>query len=260
MEHKVFRIPEMKMDGGDGPGTFEGFGSTFGNVDEGGDVILKGAFVDALPDFLERGFVPVSHDWMGLPIATIADAKETDDGLWFSAEFHSTSHAQEARTVMRERMERGKFVGLSIGYLPDYDDGVEYRDDGVRVLKKIKELAEISFVTVPMNRQAGVSAVKGNLSFADEYDTALAAVEGFVSRARSLADLRVKEGRVLSAANRDRLATIRDSMRDASKQLDTILSDTDKDQEKADTTLSLEAYRRRELLRDTDLLLAHKGA
>ena len=258
LERKVFRIPELKMDTADGPGTFEGLGSTFGNVDEGGDVILKGAFADALPAFLERGFVPVSHDWMGLPIATIADVKETDDGLWFSAEFHSTTSAQDARTVMRERMERGKFVGLSIGYLPDYDDGVEYRDDGVRVLKKIKELAEISFVTVPMNREAGVSAVKGNLSFADEYDTALAAVDGFVSRARSLADLRVKEGRVLSSANRDRLATIRDAMRDASKSLDTILSETDTG--KADNVLSLEVFRRREMLRDIDLLLASEGA
>lgn len=249
-ERKTFAIKQYAFKADDGDlGTFEGYGATFGNVDEGGDVILKGAFADAIPDFLARGFVPVGHDWLGLPIATIDDAKEDDDGLYFKASFHSTGAAQDARTVMRERMERGKFVGLSIGYLPDYDDGVEYRDDGVRVLKKIKELAEISFVTVPMNREAGVAAVK-SMTFHDEADTALAAVKGLIARAESLADLRVKEGRTLSASNRTRLADIGSQMRTAAAALDAILAKTDPDKPKL---TPVELYRMKQRLQDIDL-------
>lgn len=244
-------------DGADG-GTFEGYGSVFGNVDSGGDVILKGAFADAIPDFLSRGFVPVGHDWMGLPIATIDEAKEDDDGLFFKAAFHTTQAAQDARTVMRERMERGKFVGLSIGYLPDYDDGVEFRDDGVRVLSKIKELAEISFVTVPMNREAGVAAVKtaaGAPPFSERAARVLADVEDFIEHAKAHAAMRdeFKEGRALSAANRTRLSGISGQMREAATSLDTILADTDPDREKQ---TAADYNRRRLLMHDLDLLLA----
>lgn len=238
LEHKTFAIKraEFKADG-DGPGELTGWGATFGNVDEGGDVIIKGAFTDALPAFLERGFVPVGHDWLGLPVATIADAKEEDDGLWFSAEFHTTQAAQDARTVVRERVERGKFVGLSIGFLPDYEDGVEFRDDGVRVISKVKDLAEISIVTVPMNRMAGVADVKADLgaglSYEQHGERVLAAVAQFTTRTADRAGYRIKEGRVLSAANRTRLGDIRDGMRSAAKELDAILADTDPDREKA---------------------------
>jgi HK97 family phage prohead protease len=253
IEHKTFAITKAKTRD-DGAGVLEGYGATFGNVDQGGDVIQKGAFTDALPSFLERGFVPVGHDWLGLPVATIASAKEDDEGLWFTAEFHSTAAAQDARTVVKERMDRGKFVGLSIGFLPDYEEGVSFRDDGVRVLSKIKELAEISIVTVPMNRQAGVAAIK-SLTFTDEADTALAAVKALIERAGSLADLRVKEGRTLSSANRTRLSGISEQMREAATSLDSILAETDPDKDKPKIT-PVEMYRLRSTLHDVDLMLA----
>jgi HK97 family phage prohead protease len=47
------------------------------------------------------------------------------------------------------------------------------------------------------------------LSFADHSNSALAAVRGFTERARALHNLRVKEGRVLSAANRERMEQLR---------------------------------------------------
>ena len=230
-ERKTFEIKDyaFKSDD-DGPGTFEGLGAAFGNVDHGGDVILPGAFKGVIDDFLYRGFVPVSHNWLGLPIGTIVDAKETDAGLFFKAAFHSTQAAQDARTVMQERLERGKFVGLSIGYMAD-PDGIEFRDDGVRVLSKMKELAEISFTMVPMNREAGVASVK-SLTFHDEAETALAAVKGLIERTQALAAMRVKEGRTLSSANRTRLSGISEQMREAATSLDAILAETDPDREK----------------------------
>lgn len=251
----AFKGVEFKAEA-DGPGSFSGYGSTFGNVDDGGDVIIKGAFSDALDEFKSRGFIAVGHDWFGLPVATVLDAKEDDAGLWVEAEFHSTQAAQDARTTVAERIQRGKFVGLSIGYLVDREnDGEEFREDGTRIIKKIKELAEVSVVTVPMNRQAGIAAVKHSLSFSDDADTALAAVQAFVERAGALAALRVKEGRVLSSANRARLSEISGALLGASGQLDAILADTDPDKSKH---VDMTPFKRGVLMRDVDLLLAER--
>lgn len=259
LERKVFAIKDYAFKAeDDGPGTFEGLGAAFHNVDHGGDVILPGAFKDAISEFLYRGFVPVGHDWMALPVGTIEEAKETDDGLYFKALYHTTQAAQDARTVVKERMERGKFVGLSIGFLPDYEEGVEFRDDGVRVISKVKELAEISIVTVPMNREAGVAAAKagpGAVPFTDRAAGVLADVQDFAQHAEAHAAMRgeFKEGRVLSAANRTRLSEISSGLTAAAKALDAILTDTDPDRQKQ---IAAEYNRRRLLIHDIDLLVA----
>jgi HK97 family phage prohead protease len=257
MEYKTVAITDAESSD-DGPGVLSGYGAVFGNVDSGGDVIIRGAFREALPDFVTRGFVPIGHNWMGLPIGTIDSAKEDDNGLYFEASYHSTASAQEARTVVRERLERGKFVGLSIGFLPDYDEGVEYDPDtGVRKILKIKELAEISIVTVPMNRLAGVTAAKdglgAGLSYAEHGQRVLADLSAFVRRTHDRADYRTKEGRELSKANRERLAGIRDGLTGAAGDLDAILAATDPDREKA---LQQLARKRALLLHDIDFALA----
>jgi capsid assembly protease len=51
----------------------------------------------------------------------------------------------------------------------------------------------------------------GGIAFADEAQAALAAAEGLVERASSLAELRRTDGRGLSAANRERLSVIADA-------------------------------------------------
>lgn len=246
----AFKGVQFKADD-DGPGGFSGYGSTW-DLDQGGDVIIKGAFKDAIPDFLERGFVPVSHDWFSMPIATVKSAKEDDEGLWLEAEFHSTAAAQDVRTVMAERMERGKFVGLSIGYLLDYDQesgDVEFTEDGIRKIKRIKELAEVSVVTVPMNREAGVAAVKagpGAVPFTERLAGVLADVSDFPDHVQNHIEMRrdFKAGRVLSAANRERLGAISSAMRDAAGALDVILEETDPDaKHEIFNPLTLRAYR-----------------
>jgi len=264
MERKTVPIirHEFKASADDGPGTLSGYGSTW-SLDEGGDVILRGAFKDALSDFLYRGFVPLGHNWAGLPIASISDVKEDDDGLWFEAEFHSIPAAQDARTVTKERLDRGKFVGLSIGFMPDYDDGgVEFRDDGVRVIKRIKELAEISIVTVPMNREAGVSLVKGlgtGLSFEEHGSQATAVILDFLQRAQQRADGRFKAGRVLSAANRTLLSDIRVQLGEAGNSLDSILEATDPAADEGKGVAGVDVHAALLRLRDVDFLLAENG-
>jgi HK97 family phage prohead protease len=55
----------------------------------------------------------------------------------------------------------------------------------------------------------------------------LADVTAFIARTRSLADLRAKEGRVLSAANRDRLAALTSAMRESLAEVEQLLAETD---------------------------------
>lgn len=148
--------PELKLYD-EGSGSFSGYASTFGNLDRANEIVCKGAFAKTLEEFKASGFVAVGHDWGALPVATIKDAREDDRGLFIVAEFHSTPEAQQARTVVKERLERGKSCGLSIGYTVDRD---ERGEKGERLLKELT-LFEASLVTVPCNPQANATGVKG---------------------------------------------------------------------------------------------------
>lgn len=72
------------------------------------------------------------------------------------------------------------------------------------------------------------------LPFQQEADHALASVEAFVTRSRSLADLRAKEGRVLSAANRERLASLADALGVSAKEIADLLAATDPNKHRAE--------------------------
>lgn len=208
-----------------GNGSFSGYGSVFNNLDSYGDIVVPGAYVDTIPQFLKMGFVAIGHDWCGTPVAYPTEAREDSFGLYFSAAFHSTKAAQNARRVMRERLEAGKDVGLSIGYrVKGYTD----LDDGTRELTKI-DLHEISIVTVPANRAAVVTGAKSGphagLSFADHSEQMRVIAEEFVARAAVIAGMRAKDGRELSAANRARIAGCREVVDDAISALSGVSAD-----------------------------------
>lgn len=198
MEHKLF-TPQFKLSD-DGAGALEGYASTFLNWDSVRERPVKGAFTAHLADFLKDGFIAIGHDWSGLPIATPVEAREDDHGLFVKAAFHSTPEAQQARTVVRERIERGKSVKLSIGYEVLDDD---YTQEG-RLLKDIK-LYEWSIVTVPANDRASVTFAKAlppEGAPLDIYKAAAeAALTALVRESLSLEERRIKAGRMISEAN-----------------------------------------------------------
>jgi phage head maturation protease len=165
----------------------KGAASGIGNMDRGGDVICPGFFSDALAAFKLQGFVPVGHDWESLPVAMPLMAEERAGMLYCEAQFHSTNHAQDARTVVMERMSAGLDVALSIGFsvamdgykwfgsgdemlkwLPENGYNVSQFDVAsikswsgrCRALTKCAELFEYSIVSVPMNAKATASDVK----------------------------------------------------------------------------------------------------
>ncbi len=183
VERKYTSLKDLKVTD-DGPGTIEGYRSVFGVIDEGGDIIIKGAFAETLSEYLHAGFTAQAHDWdfkeaVGFPV----DAYEDDHGWFVKSQFHSTPDAQQIRTKAKERMDAGKQVSFSFGYAPKKYVHIEAKDyeaelpkyikadllpamlkkaqdfNRIRVLKAV-EAIEDSIVTAPMNKRATATGVK----------------------------------------------------------------------------------------------------
>lgn len=226
MERKQNTQAGIKILGDRGHGVIEGYASTYKNFDRVNERVVKGAFARHLADFKENGFIAVNHDWDSLPVATVREAYEDDDGLFLSADFHSTALAQEARTIAQERIERGKSVSFSIGYEVLADEFVE---EG-RLLKDI-QLFEVSLVNVPANPLATVTGVKAlleaSMSVDAHSDVVEAAIRGYVKRLGNYQGARVKEGRVLSGANRTKLSDLHTSLADVMQAIEELLAATE---------------------------------
>jgi len=135
-------------------GTFEGYGSVFGNVDSYGEKVMPGAFVESLARHKREGtnvLMLWNHDSRE-PIGVWEDLAEDAKGLWGKGRF--LLEIQRAREV--HALAKNKAIGgLSIGYRE-----IETEPDGnIRLLKKL-ELYEISPVTFPANRRARIESVK----------------------------------------------------------------------------------------------------
>jgi HK97 family phage prohead protease len=211
-----------------GTGGFEGYGSLFGILDDGGDVVEAGAFAEAIPQFLKEGFISLGHDWDGLAIGTVADAREDARGLYIRTEYHSTADAQDARKVAQERIARGKSVGLSIGYSVAPENAA-VDADGVRHLTKINRLFEVAQVNVPMLRPAGLIGVKGyGVPFDVHSDEVRVALAEWLERVRSGSDLRAeKAGRAISESRRLRIAAVRESLLAGAGEIEALLKETE---------------------------------
>lgn len=161
MKHR--KIVLLKDASVDGNGRLEGYAAVYGNIDDGGDMILQGALKNAIPRFLKEGFISWGHDW-NTPIAMPKAAHEDANGLFIAADFHSTPTAQEKRTITMERLAAGLSMGLSIGY----GDVKSRRMPHYNELTQIDRLFETGIVTVPMNTMAGVASAKSLKAAADD--------------------------------------------------------------------------------------------
>lgn len=202
IERKFIDLKDLKVSD-DGPGTIEGYRAVFSEIDEGGDIIVKGFFADSLPEYMEAGFSAHSHDWdfdkvVGFPV----EAKEDEYGFFVKSQFHSTPDSQNIRTKAKERMDAGKKVGFSFGYTVAEKSVVEAKDykeqlsqyiksdrlavnlkkaqkfDRIRILKKAGEMIEDSIVTAPMNKMAGATAIKSGTKELNQQVKELLAAHG----------------------------------------------------------------------------------
>ena len=142
---------------------FEGYGSIFGNVDLGGDIVLPGAFKNSLAKHKSAGTMPQMF-WMHQPDKVPGvwlEMEETNKGLYTRGELVDTDLGNEMRTLLQKKAVRGE----SIGYRT-IDS--EYDKDGNLLLKEI-DLWEVSLVSLAMNPMAQVESVKARLSHDGEY-------------------------------------------------------------------------------------------
>lgn len=141
----------------------EGYGSTFGNVDHGDDIVIRGAFGKSLAEHKAANTLPQLF-WMHQPDRVPGrwtEMAEDDDGLYVKGELADTELGNEMRTLLKMQAVRG----LSIGFYPT---DVDYDRNGHRLLKSV-DLVEVSLVSLAMNPLAQVTAAKSRLSALCEY-------------------------------------------------------------------------------------------
>lgn len=223
-------------------GEISGYGNVKGNIDRVKDRVMPGAYKN-LDRLLTEGFLSKGHDWSpDGAIGYLTEVKEDSNGLFFKAQFHSDEDAQRIRTRVKERMEAGKSVGLSIGYEID-EGGAEFKNEGgerVRLLKSIS-VFEIALAPVPANTLSIATGIKSEddfPAFCEHADAVADAVEVLTARVKERAENRTKAGRVLSRANREMLMATRDRCKEAHDQLSALIDATDPGEDGKSLTLS----------------------
>ncbi|MCB1366819.1 MAG: HK97 family phage prohead protease [Rhodobacteraceae bacterium] len=130
-----------------------GYASIFGNADQGGDVVQKGAYAGSLARLAGQGRgikMLWQHD-PGQPIGVWDEVREDARGLFVKGRFLTgVRRGAEALALV----EAGAIDGLSIGYRTLR---AEKNAKGQRLLHEL-ELWEVSLVTFPMLPEARVQA------------------------------------------------------------------------------------------------------
>jgi HK97 family phage prohead protease len=154
LKHRQFAFDLKKVSN---TGTFEGYGSVFGNADHYRDVVMPGAFSKSLAAWAEKDKLPPilwQHN-SAQPIGPFTHMSEDGTGLYCEGQLliKDVQQAREAYALMKS----GAISGMSIGYNvvnSDYDGKTN-----VNQLTDI-DLWECSIVTFPANTEANVTSIK----------------------------------------------------------------------------------------------------
>lgn len=141
-------------------GQFEGYASTFGNVDVYGDKILPDAFDDTLADESSRVKVFYGHDYWVPPIGRPELMTPDDYGLHTVTKVLETPLGKDTLLGIRE----GVLDSLSIGFTPSDWRMLEEDEEQIREISRIK-LFEYSVVPWGANELARITGVKGRIGF-----------------------------------------------------------------------------------------------
>ena len=161
MKHQSVAL-ELKREP-DNDGVFEGYASVFGIVDQGMDVVARGAFSKSLGK--RKVKMLWQHD-MGQPIGVWDQIEEDERGLFVRGRLlKEVDKGREAMALLRA----GAIDSMSIGYRTV--EAMPEADGRVRKLTEV-DLFEISLVTFPMLPDAKVTAVK-SIKTIREFERAL---------------------------------------------------------------------------------------
>lgn len=155
IEHKAVALEVKEIDS---DGRIAGYGSIFGNVDQGGDCVMEGAFSKSCERMRVTGkkLKMLWHHDPAQPIGVWDTVREDSRGLFLQGRvLSSVSRGKEAIALLKS----GAIDGLSMGYRTVKSD---YRQTDRGTVREIMEaeLWETSLVTFPMNTEAVVTDVK----------------------------------------------------------------------------------------------------
>lgn len=156
METKV--VPFIEVKALEAKGEFVGYGSTFGNVDHGGDIVVEGAFKRSLKQHIADGTMPAmlfNHD-AGEPIGHWTQIAEDSKGLRMQGQLWVGQGIAKAEQAYQMLSHAG-MKGLSIGYATKTSE-----IDAKTRARKLTDLDifEVSPVALPMNPKALISTIK----------------------------------------------------------------------------------------------------
>jgi HK97 family phage prohead protease len=197
IQHKSCPVQVKALD--DKAGRVEAIVSVFGNVDLGGDRVVKGAFAKSIEKWKASGNpVPVifSHDWSDLwsHIGAVESLEETDRGL--KAVYTLDVADNPAAAQVYRLMKRGTLKEHSFGYLVNDS---KTKSDGVTELLDL-DIIEIGPTLKGMNPETEVLAVKSALE------------EVTAAHDKEQEPDGAKAGRVLSKANEAKLRSAMDAI------------------------------------------------
>lgn len=195
-------------------GEFEGYAAVFrDSPDRVGDIIAPGAFENTIK--ADGGKVALF--WMHNVTEPLGMATISEDEHGLKVKGQLTRGVQKAEEVLL-LMKAGVVRRMSIGY-----DVIKREfKEGIRHLLEL-DVPDVSLVAgnLAVDDQAVVTAMK-SMTYQEEVDSVLAAVEDLLARTKSLADLRREDGRQLSEGHREELVKLEGALGEIKALLDEI--------------------------------------
>jgi len=229
---KRLTVP-FELKAGEGEGKLTAAIVRFDTIDSDQDVILRSAW-------LPGQVVPIvpAHDWQSYAIGEGITAQSGEWGVVDGELFTDTTLGMDWYRSMKRRGSRQQW---SFGFEITEAERGTIDDKAVRFIQGLR-LFEASPVLVgaqsashlvSIKAQGGdvtepdADGIKTGIPLADHTEQARAACLSVVERYQALAALRAKEGRVLSEANRRRIAGLAEQMRAALAELDDLMAATE---------------------------------
>lgn len=180
-------------------GEFEGYISTYYDVDSYGTYFMPGAWDKSIERFNSGEVIPVlwSHD-RTKPLGKCTELRSDEKGLWAHGKL--TMEDPQSQTAYAH-MKDGSVLGLSVGFELDYD-AVEYNQDLDAYGIADADLMEYSVVVFPANKNAKITQVKSShdhdngendMNLKDQIDAMNKAIEDIRAAANSASDAEISK-------------------------------------------------------------------
>jgi phage head maturation protease len=201
--------------------------ATLDVIDHDGDVTLPGAF----PEGKELLVSAYQHgSWMGaLPVGKAVIHEDGADVIAAGSFNLKTSTGRDTYEAVKftGNLQEWSYGFSVLGRGSDEEIASWAQAHGgampQRIIKK-NDPYELSPVLLGAGINTQTLGIKAGLPYADEAEAALAAVNAFAERTKSLADLRRKEGRDLSDPNKQRIEALLKSLAGVQEELNDLLA------------------------------------